>query len=349
MLRYDMKIGSKEIGPSNSVFIIAEAGVNHNNNLSLAFKMIDLAAKSGADAIKFQSFITDNMQLKESKKPSYQKELPWSYYEQLKKSESSFDFQKKLINHCKKKKILFLSTPYDEESVDFLVKMKIPAFKISASDTNNHIFLKYVAKQKKPIILSTGLSTIDDIDKTIKLLKRLKMKNKLVLLQTTSDYPTPDEDVNLRVILEYVKRYNVLVGLSDHTTDYIASLGAVAMGACVLEKHFTLNKKLSGPDQSSSLDPVEFKNWIKKVRIMEIILGDKKKFITNSEKQNLTMRKILVIKPAQKNTKITQNLLLAKRGNLRGVLPLEENIDKILGKKLKRNIPYESQFNWNMV
>ena len=344
-----MKIGSKVIGPTNPVFIIAEAGVNHNNNLSLAFKMIDLAAKSGADAIKFQSFITDNMQLRDSKKPRYQKKLPWSYYEQLKKSESTFDFQKKLIKHCKKKKILFLSTPYDEESVDFLVKMKITAFKISASDTTNHIFLKYVAKQKKPIILSTGLSTIDDVDKTMKLLKRLKMKNKLILLQTTSDYPTPNEDVNLRVISEYAKRYDVLVGLSDHTPDYIASLGAVAMGACILEKHFTLNKKLSGPDQSSSLEPTEFKNWITKVRTMEIILGDKKKFITNSEKENLTMRKILVIKPAQKNTKITKNLLLAKRGNPHGVLPFEENINKILGKKLKREINSESQFNWNMI
>ena len=344
-----MKIGSKKIGPSNSVFIIAEAGVNHNNKLSLAFKMIDLASKSGADAIKFQSFITDNMQLKESKKPRYQKKLPWSYYEQLKKSESSFDFQKKLINYCKKKKIIFLSTPYDEESVDFLIKMKVPALKISASDTTNHLFLKYIAKQKKPILLSTGLSTISDVDKSVKLLKKLKMKNNLVLLQTTSDYPTPNHDVNLRVILEYVKKFNLPVGLSDHTPDYIASLGAVAMGACVLEKHFTLNKKLSGPDQSSSLDPREFKNWISKVREMEIILGKQKKFITNSERENLTMRKILTIKPAKKNSKIVLNLLAAKRGNIRGILPLEQNINKILGKKLTHTILSETQFTWNMI
>jgi len=344
-----MLIGSKEIGSSNQVFIIAEAGVNHNNNLSLAFKMIDLASKSGADAIKFQSFITDNMQLRESKKPRYQNKLPWSYYEQLKKSESSFDFQKKLIKYCKKKKIIFLSTPYDEESVDFLVKMKVPAFKISASDTTNHLFLKYVAKQKKPIILSTGLSTLEHVDKAVELLKKLKMKNKLVLLQTNSDYPTPNRDVNLRVISEYLKRYNILVGLSDHTSDYISSLGAVAMGACILEKHFTLNKKLSGPDQSSSLGPKEFKNWIHKVRTMEIILGDTKKFITNSEKENLTMRKILIIKPAKKDSKITPNLLVAKRGNIHGVLPLEQNIDRILGKKLKREIKSETQFNWKMI
>ena len=344
-----MKIGSKKIGASNPVFIIAEAGVNHNNKLSLAFKMIDLASKYGADAIKFQSFITDNMQLKESKKPRYQKKLPWSYYEQLKKSESSFDFQKKLINYCKKKKIIFISIPYDEESVDFLIKMNIPALKISASDTSNHLFLKYIAKQKKPIILSTGLSTISDVDKSVKLLKKLKMKNNLVLLQTTSDYPTPNHDVNLRVLLEYVKKFNLPVGLSDHTPDYIASLGAVAMGACVLEKHFTLNKKLSGPDQSSSLDPIEFKNWISKVREMEIILGKQKKFITNSEKENLTMRKILTIKPAKKNSKIVLNLLAAKRGNIRGILPLEQNINKILGKKLTRTILSETQFTWNMI
>ena len=344
-----MKIGSKKIGPSNPVFIIAEAGVNHNNKLSLAFKMIDLASKSGADAIKFQSFITDNMQLKESKKPRYQKKLPWSYYEQLKKSESSFNFQKKLIDYCKKKKIIFLSTPYDEESVDFLIKMKVPALKISASDTTNHLFLKYIAKQRKPIILSTGLSTISDVDKSVKLLKKLKMKNNLVLLQTTSDYPTPNHDVNLRVILEYVKKFNLLVGLSDHTPDYIASLGAVAMGACVLEKHFTLDKKFSGPDQSSSLDPKEFKNWIKKVRAMEVILGSNKKSITNSERENLTMRKILTIKPAKKNSKIVLNLLAAKRGNIRGILPLEQNINKILGKKLTRTILSETQFTWKMI
>ena len=144
-----MLIGSKKIGSSSPVFIIAEAGVNHNNNLSLAFKMIDLAVESGSDAIKFQSFITDNMQLKEATQPRYQHKLPWGYYEQLKKSESSFDFQKKIIKYCKKKKIIFLSTPYDEESVDFLVKMEVQAFKISASDTTNHLFLKYVAKQKK--------------------------------------------------------------------------------------------------------------------------------------------------------------------------------------------------------
>ncbi|EPA05303.1 N-acetylneuraminate synthase family protein [Candidatus Nitrosarchaeum limnium] len=227
--------------------------------------------------------------------------------------------------------------------------MGISAFKISASDTTNHLFLTYVAKQQKPIILSTGLSTSEHVDNAVALLTKLKMRNKLILLQTTSDYPTPYEDVNLRVIPEYIKRYDLPVGLSDHTPDYLASLGAVAMGACVLEKHFTLNKKLSGPDQSSSLDPIELKNWIKNVRSMEIILGSKNKFITNSEKQNLTMRKILTIKPAKKGSTITSNLLNAKRGNIYGILPLEQNICKILGKKLKKEIKFETQLKWSMI
>lgn len=344
-----MKIGSKKIGPRNPVFIIAEAGVNHNNKLSLAYRMIDLASKSGADAIKFQSFITENMQLKDSQKPQYQNNLPWSYYEQLKKSESSFDFQKKLIRYCNKRKILFLSTPYDEESLDFLMKMKIPALKVSASDTNNHLFLKYIIKQKKPILLSTGLSSTIQLDKTINFLKKNNAIDKLVLLQTNSDYPTPNEDMNLRVITEYSNRYGVLVGLSDHSPDYVASIGAVALGACVLEKHFTLSKKLSGPDQSSSLEPTEFKNWIKKVREMEVILGNSKKTITNSEKKNLSMRKILVISQAKKGTKLTMKLLKSKRGNIRGVLPMDENIKKILGKKLKKDLKTETQFDWKMI
>jgi len=344
-----MKIGSKEIGFSRPVFIIAEAGVNHNNKLSLAYKMIDLAVKAGADAIKFQSFITDNMQLRESVKPEYQNSLSWNYYEQLKKSESSFDFQIKLVKYCRKKNILFLSTPYDEESVDFLVSVDVPAFKISASDITNHLLLRYIAKQKKPIILSTGLSTSVHVDLAVKLLKKLNMKNKLILLQTTSDYPTPFEDVNLRVISEYIKRYSIPIGLSDHTIDYTASLGAIALGACVLEKHFTLSKRLSGPDQSSSLAPNEFIQWIKKVRTMEIILGNKTKFITKSEKANLTMRKILVLKPAKKGTKISKNLLIAKRGNIHGILPLEKNIKKILGKTLANDVYQETQFAWNMI
>jgi len=345
-----VEIGNKKIGVGKPVFIIAEAGVNYNNKLSLAYKMIDVAAKAGADAIKFQTFKAKNIQLKNSIKPNYQKSIKnTNYYNLIKKLETSFDDQIKLFNYCKKKNIIFLSTPYDEESLDFLTQLNVPAFKISSSDTTNHLFLESVLEKRKPILLSTGLTSRKDVDLTLKLVEKFKMKKKLVLLQATSDYPTKSVDVNLRVIPEYIKKHKCLVGFSDHTQDFIASLGAIAMGACVVEKHFTINKKLSGPDQKSSLEPLELKEWIKKIRILEKSLGDKNKIITNSEIKNLTMRKILVINPAKQGTTITRNLISAKRGDGKGILPLQKNLNKIIGKRLLRNVYRERKFTWDLI
>jgi N,N'-diacetyllegionaminate synthase len=345
-----VEIGNKKIGKNKPVFIIAEAGVNYNNKLSLAYKMIDIAAKAGADAIKFQTFKAKNIQLRNSIKPNYQKSIKnTNYYNLIKKLETSFDDQIKLFNYCKKKNIIFLSTPYDDESLDFLTQHNVAAFKISSSDTTNHLFLESVLKKRKPVLLSTGLTSRKDVDLTVKLVEKFKMKKKLVLLQATSDYPTKSIDVNLRVIPEYIKKHNVLVGFSDHTQDFTASLGAIAMGACVVEKHFTISKKLSGPDQKSSLEPRELNEWIKKIRIMEKSLGNKNKIITNAEKKNLTMRKILVINPAKQGTLITRNLLSAKRGDGTGILPLQKNLNKIIGKKLLRNIYRERKFSWKLI
>lgn len=345
-----MEIGNKKIGKNKPVFIIAEAGVNYNNKLSLAYEMIDIAAKAGADAIKFQTFKAKNIQLKNSIKPNYQKSIKnTNYYNLIKKLETSFDDQIKLFNYCKKKNIIFLSTPYDEESLNFLTQLNVAAFKISSSDTTNHLFLESILKKRKPVLLSTGLTSRKDIDLTLKLVEKFKMKKKLVLFQTTSDYPTKNSDVNLRVIPEYIKKHKVLVGFSDHTEDFTASLGAIAMGACVIEKHFTISKKLSGPDQKSSLEPKELNEWIKKIRIMEESLGNKNKIITNAEKKNLTMRKILVINPAKQGTVITRDLLSAKRGDGKGILPLQKNLNKIIGKKLIRNIYQEKKFSWKLI
>jgi len=345
-----LKIHNRTIGRNSPVFVIAEAGVNHNNKLALAYKMVDIAAKAGADAIKFQTFVADKIQLPNSVKPNYQKNIKGkSYAKLMKELEPSFEDQIKLFNYCRKKKIIFLSTPYDKESVDFLDNLEISAFKISSSDTTNHLFLGYVAKKKKPIILSTGLSSFKHVVLAFNLLKKLKMENKLILLQTTSDYPTPYDEVNLRVIPKYSKKFGVPVGLSDHTLDYTSTLGAIALGACVVEKHFTLNKKLKGPDQSSSLVPYQLKEWINKIRILEQSLGRSKKIITKSEKGNLTMRKIIVIKPAQKGTILTKVSLETMRGSKRGILPLTQNINKIVGKKLIKKIDVPTEFSWKLI
>ena len=348
-----MKTYSKALQKFNfqkKVFVIAEAGVNHNNDLSIAFKMIDKSIEAGADAIKFQTFKTDKMQLKSSIKPNYQKKIKQSsYYEIIKSLEPSFNDQKKIFEYCKKKGIIFLSTPYDEESVDFLDELGILAFKISSSDLTNHILLKHVSKKKKPIIMSTGLSSIKQVEESVKLLTKLKMKNKLVLLHTTSDYPAKSEDLNLRIIPQYIKKFQIPIGYSDHTNSDVASLGAVALGAKIIEKHFTLNRRLSGPDQSSSLNPLELKEWIKKIRLLESSLGSKLKKITLSENNNLTMRKILVIHPSSKGTKISLENLSAMRGKQSGILPLESNIKKILGKTLLMDINNTIEFDWKMI
>lgn len=344
-----MQIDNRKIGRNDPVYIIAEAGVNHNNKLPLAFKMVDIAKQSGADAIKFQTFKADKIQLQNSVKPRYQKKINKNYYDLIKSLETSFDEQKKIFDYCKKKKITFLSTPYDIDSLNFLDELGVSAFKISSSDLTNHIFLKEVLRKKKPIILSTGISSIKEIDESFNIVLKFKMKNKIILVQATSDYPAPNEDVNLRVLSEYMTRYNVITGFSDHTEDDTASLGAVALGAKLVEKHFTLDKNLPGPDQSSSLEPPELKNWINRIRLMEKSLGTSKKFITSSEKNNQTMRKILVIKPAKKGTAISLDLLETMRGNKNGILPLESNLEKIIGKKIIRNIPILSQFSWSMI
>lgn len=344
-----LKINKNFFDLSKNVFVIAEAGVNHNNNLSIAYKMIDKAKEAGADAVKFQTFITEDIQLKKSVKPNYQKDIDSDYFEIIKSLEPSFADQKKLSHYCSKKGIVFLSTPYDEKSADFLSSINIPLFKIASTDLTNSFLLKHVCKKNKPIFLSTGLATFKEIDESIKLLTRFHMKNNLVLFHTTSSYPTLNEEVNLNIITEYKKRYKVIVGFSDHTQNEVASLGAVALGARVLEKHFTLDRTMSGPDQSSSLELHELKDWIKKIRLMEKSLGTNLKKITKSEAKNLTMRKVIIIKPASKGTKIDLGLLTAMRGKKSGILPLESNIKKILGKKLSKNISTIQEFSWNMI
>jgi N,N'-diacetyllegionaminate synthase len=341
---------NREISNKKPVFIIAEAGVNYNNKLSLAFKMIDVAKKSGADAIKFQTFKADKIQLKNAIKPNYQKKIKnKNYFEIIKSLETNFNDQKKIFEYCNKKNLIFLSTPYDEESADFLNSLGILAFKISSSDLTNHFLLKHILKKKKPIFLSTGLADSKLVDDAIKLFKKENMMKNLILLHTSSDYPVQNDQVNLKVISEYIKKYKILTGYSDHTQDNIASLGAVSLGACVLEKHFTLSKNMFGPDQSSSLEPKELQEWIKKIRIIEICLGNSRKIITPSESKNLTMRKVLVISPAKKGTIISSKILVAMRGKKSGILPLEKNIKKIIGKKLQKNIKTIQEFSWDMI
>ena len=261
-----IKIGNKNIGTGLPVFFIAEAGVNHNGSLKIALKMVDVAKNCGADAIKFQSFKTENLILPQAPKSKYHIETTGSdkkqtWFNLLKTQELSFEMHKKIIKYCKKRKIIFLSTPYDEESVDMLEKLNVEAYKIASTDNTNLPLLNYIAKKRKPMFISTAMTNIREVQDAVKCVKKY-IPNKFVLLQCTGNYPSKNLDSNLKVMLTYKKKFRCLYGYSDHTLDFINPVAATALGASVYEKHFTLDRKLDGPDHRMSLLPSELKRTI---------------------------------------------------------------------------------------
>ena len=362
-----IKLGKQKIGENEPCFIIAEAGVNHvlehddlkkigaKSALEVAFRMVDAAAEAKADAIKFQSFDTGKVQFRATKKPAYQvnnvgSDEEINYFDMIKKLETSKDDQIKIADYCKKKSITFLSTPYDSESANFLDKeINVPMFKLASIEANNHLFLRHVARKSKPFILSTGLSSIEDVRSVVKIARKEGFAGRMILMQCTSDYPTKPKDVNLNVIKSYIKEFSdILIGFSDHTTDYIASIGAVAIGAVAVEKHFTLDKKFKGPDHCSSLDKNDLIEWIKAVRKIESSMGSYEKKITNAEKRNETMRKYIVITPQKSGTIIKESMLIPMRTG-EGILPIDKNLEKIVGKRLKINVREITPLTWEMI
>lgn len=292
-----VSIGDHLVGTRQPCLIIAEAGVNHNGNLSLAHQLIDAAVESGANAVKFQSFITDEIIIDIAPKAKYQVETTdstISQYELLKSLELSFDQQAELKRHCDEAGILYLCTPYETVSVDRLDEIGVHAFKIASTDTNNLPFLRYLAAKGRPAILSTGMSTLGEVEKAVCTLQKGGLQNRIVILQCTSEYPVPLEDVNLLAMKTMEQAFGCPIGFSDHTRGIGASPWAVALGAVVIEKHFTLDRSLPGPDHRASLEPGEFADLVQTIRAVEAALGDGIKRIMPSEAANkLHMQKSL--------------------------------------------------------
>ena len=314
-----IKIGNKNIGIDLPVFFIAEAGVNHNGSLKIALKMVDVAKKAGADAIKFQTFKTNNLILPNAPKSKYHIETTGNdkkqtWFDLLKTQELSYQMHKKIIEHCKKRKIIFLSTPYDEESVDMLEKFKIKAYKVASTDNTNIPLLRYIAKKRKPMFISTAMTNIREVQDAVKCVKKY-IPTKFVLMQCTGNYPSKNLDSNLKVMLTYKKNFRCLYGYSDHTLDFINPGAATALGASVYEKHFTLDKKLDGPDHRMSLLPSELKKTIEIIKKTKIALGNEEKKVLDSEKHNrLRLKKSLVTKSfIKKGEKLNKNKLAIKR------------------------------------
>jgi len=323
-----------------SVFIIAEAGVNHNGSLKLAKKLIDVASASGADAVKFQTFKAKNLVVKNSQKANYQKNTgsqKETQFSMLQKLELSQEMHLELINYSINKHIKFLSSPFDHESIKLLNDLGLEIFKIPSGEITNLPYLRHVGKLNKKIILSTGMSKMAEVKNALKILINSGTKKKnITVLHANTEYPTPMNDVNLRAMVTMGKELNVEYGYSDHTLGIEVDIAAVAMGASCIEKHFTLDSNMDGPDHKASLQPEQLAEMVRAIRNIEKALGSHIKKPSKSELSNLQIvRKSIIAKtPIKKGEVFTQANLSIKRPGT-GISPMKW--DEIIGTKAKKN------------
>ncbi|APC97621.1 N-acetylneuraminate synthase [Francisella frigiditurris] len=317
------------------VFIIAEAGVNHNGSIELAKKLIDVAVDSGANAVKFQTFKATNLVSKNAQKAKYQKENindgDDSQYNMLKKLELDVDTHKELISYCKQKKIMFLSTPFDHDSIELLNKLGLAIFKIPSGEITNLPYLRHIGSLNKKIVLSTGMADIGEIEDALDILIAAGTKKEnIIVLHANTMYPTPMEDVNLKAMVTIGSAFDIKYGYSDHTLGIEVDIAAVAMGASCIEKHFTLDKSMEGPDHKASLEPDELKAMVRAIRNIELALGSSVKKPSKSETSNIAVaRKSIVAKKEIKKGDILteENITIKRPGN--GINPMRW--DEVLG------------------
>ncbi len=328
------------VGTHHPCLVIAEAGVNHNGDIKIAHQLIDEANRVGADAVKFQIFKSERLVTPQSTKADYQLETTQgdaSQLSMLKQLELSDDEHAQLKRHCDDVGILYLCTPYEEKSADVLEKIGVDAYKIGATDTVNIPFLRYIAQKKRPVLLSTGMTTLGDVERSVNEMKHHDSDDHLILLQCTSEYPAPFSDINLRAIDTMSRAFGCPVGFSDHTPGIGASPWAVAVGACVIEKHFTLDRQMTGPDHRASIDPKEMQELVSTIRNVELALGDGIKRIMPSEEKNQSkMQKSLVAKrPIHVGQIISAQDLACKRPGS-GLSP--KWWDRVIGKRAAQNL-----------
>jgi len=322
------------------VYIIAEAGVNHNGSIDLAKKLIDIASCAGVDAVKFQSFKAENLVSKKAEKAEYQKEIAnsnESQFDMLKKLELDKETHIDLIKYANKKNIEFLSTPFDLESVDLLNDLGLNIFKIPSGEITNLPYLRKIGALKKEVILSTGMSNIDEIQEALEILITSgTAKGNITVLHANTEYPTPYEDVNLNAMQTIKNRFDIKVGYSDHTLGIEVPIAAVAMGATIIEKHFTSDKTLEGPDHKASLELDELKAMVCAIRNIENALGNGIKQASKSESKNICIvrKSIVASKDIKKGEFLTVNNIATKRPG-EGINPMKW--DEVIGSIATKN------------
>jgi N,N'-diacetyllegionaminate synthase len=335
------------------VLIIAEAGVNHNGSIEIAKKMIDVASEAKADIIKFQTFKADKLVSRSAKMAEYQiknindNSLNNSQFEMLKKLELNEESHNVLKEYCQNKGIEFLSTSFDEESIDLLKKIKITTWKIPSGEITNKPLLQKIGSFNEMVILSTGMALMKEIEDAISILVQSgTLKNNITVLHCNTEYPTPMKDVNLKAMIEIREKLNVKVGYSDHTLGIEIPIAAVALGAEVIEKHFTLDRKMEGPDHRASLEPEELKQMVESIRNIEIALGSGIKEPSNSELKNMVIaRKSIHLKKNKMKDDILNldDLIMKRPGD--GISPMQ--YEDLIGKKVKFDLKVDHKITIN--
>ena len=333
------------------VLIIAEAGVNHNGDMNKAKALIDAAANAGSDYVKFQSFKADKLVSPDAKKAKYQSENFSEYdnyqYNMLKKLELTHENHLLLMEYAKEKGIQFFSAAFDSDGVDYLDSLGFELFKIPSGELTNYPYLRSIALKKKPVILSTGMANLEEIKKSLSILQKFGLSKKLItLLHCNTEYPSPMKDVNLKAMIQMKNELDVNVGYSDHTLGIEVSIAAVALGACVIEKHFTLDRDLPGPDHKASLEPDELKEMVKSIRnVEEALSGNGKKEPSNSEKKNIKIarKSIYTKREIRKGEYITEKDLIPLRPG-DGISPFRWN--DVIGKTANKNLKSLYKISW---
>jgi len=346
---HEVPIGQLKIGPTQPCFVIAEAGVNHNGDLEMAFRLVDAAVRAEAHAVKFQTFVSEQVVSVAAPKATYQLETTGTRETQLemvKKLEFPPSVFKDIQAYCHSVGIMFLSTPFEESSADVLDALAVPAFKIPSGEITNFPFLEYVAHKHRPMIVSTGMADLEEVRAAVDVIGRTGNPN-LVLLHCVSSYPARPENVNLRAMRTLAEEFGVPVGFSDHTLGVEVAIAAAALGASVIEKHLTLDKTLPGPDHRASLEPGEFAGMVRGVRAVQRALGDGRKRPSPEEADTAAVaRKSLVSTRALERGTVLTDADVAIRRPGTGLAPKLRS--QIIGRVLRHDISAGEVFQWEM-
>jgi sialic acid synthase SpsE len=334
-----VRIGTRTIGPGEKVFIIAEAGINHDGDLGRAHELVDAAAEAGADAIKFQTHLAEAEMLNVSDTAVY---LDESLFALIRRMELTLDQHLDLKAHAERRQIVFLSTPFSREAVELLERVGVPAYKIGSGELTNLPLLDHVARRKKPILLSTGMSDYDEVAATVRFLKSRQAP--FALFQCTTQYPAPPEMMHLGVVRRYAEAFDVPVGLSDHSQGNYMSFAAVALGACMIERHFTISRAWPGPDQQASLEPAELADLVRGVRRIEVGLDDRKEASPpERDLQGLFRESVVAVRAIPRDGKLTRENVWVKRPG--SGIPASR-MEEVLGRTVKRDLAPGQIVTW---